>query len=75
MQNMFLGTEDLVVLHSQVSELQRAIAHQGRVLAELRRLGEPTVLAEKFLARLQTRLVERQVHLDNLTRDAANENE
>jgi hypothetical protein len=44
MQNMFLGTEDLVVLHSQVSELQRAIAHQGRVLAELRRLGEPTVL-------------------------------
>jgi hypothetical protein len=68
---MFLGTDDLVALHSQVSELSRAIVHQQRVLAELQRLGEPTALAEKFLARLQTQLAERQVRLDRLTNDAA----
>jgi hypothetical protein len=68
---MFLGTDDLVALNSQVSELFRAIVHQQRVLAELQRLGEPTALAEKFLARLQTQLAERQVRLDRLTNDAA----
>jgi hypothetical protein len=47
---MFLGTDDIVALHSQVSELHRAIVHQERVLAELQRLGEPSALAEKFLA-------------------------
>jgi hypothetical protein len=72
---MFLGTDDLVALHSQVSELGRAIAHQERVLAELRRLGEPTALAEKFLGRLRTKLAERQAQLDNVARDTANENE
>ena len=64
---MFLGTDDIVALHSQVSELQRAIVHQERVLAELQRLGEPTALAEKFLARLQAQLAERQQHLGSLT--------
>jgi hypothetical protein len=71
---MFLSSDDIVSLHSQVSELQRAITHQERVLAELRRLGEPTALAEKFLARLQARLAERQQHLHSLTGAAANEN-
>ena len=71
---MFLSTDDIVDLHSQVSELHRAIVHQERVLAELQRLGEPTALAEKFLTRLQAQLTERQQHLDNLTNNAANEN-
>lgn len=71
---MFLATDDIVSLHSQVSELQRAIVHQERVLAELQRLGEPTALAEKFLARLRAQLAEREQHLDRMTRDAANEN-
>lgn len=71
---MLLSTDDIVALYSQVSELHRAIVHQERVLAELQRLGEPTALAEKFLARLQARLAERQAHLDSLTSDAANEN-
>ena len=71
---MFLSTDDIVALHSQVSELHRAIVHQERVVAELQRLGEPTALAEKFLARLQTQRAERQEHLDNLASSAANEN-
>ena len=71
---MFLSTDDIVALHSQVSELHRAIVHQERVVAELQRLGEPTALAEKFLARLQTQRAERQEHLDNLASIAANEN-
>jgi hypothetical protein len=71
---MFLSTDDIVALHSQVSELHRAIVHQERVLAQLQRLGEPTALAEKFLARLQAQLAERQAHLDSLTNNAANEN-
>lgn len=71
---MFLGADDIVSLHSQVAELQRAIAHQERVLGELRRLGEPTALAEKFLGRLRTQLFERREHLANLAQDAANEN-
>jgi hypothetical protein len=71
---MFLSTDDIVALNSQVSALCRAILHQKRVLAELQRLGEPTALAEKFLTRLQAQLTERQQHLDNLTNNAANEN-
>ena len=71
---MFSSTDDIVAQHSEVSELHRAIVHQERVLAELRRLGEPTALAEKFLARLQAQLAERQHHLDSLTNNAANEN-
>jgi len=71
---MFLDADDVISLHSQVSELHRAIVHQERVLVELQRLGEPTALAEKFLARLQARLAERQQHLDRLTHAAANEN-
>lgn len=38
---MFLITDDIVALHSLVSELYRAILHQKRVLAELQRLGAP----------------------------------
>jgi hypothetical protein len=38
---MFLDADDVVALHSQISELQRAIVQQERVLAELQRLGEP----------------------------------
>lgn len=71
---MFLSTDDIVALHSQVSELHRAIVHQERVLAELQRLGEPTALAEKFLVRLQAQLAARQHCLDSLTNSAANEN-
>jgi hypothetical protein len=71
---MFLSTDDIVALHSQVSELHRAIVHQERVLAELQRLGEPTPIAEKFLARLQAQFAERQHHLDSLTNNAASEN-
>ena len=71
---MYSSTDDVVALHSQVSELQRAIIHQERVLAELRRFGEPTALAEKFLTRLQTQLADRQRHLTNMISDVANEN-
>ena len=71
---MFLGTDDIVALHSQVSVLYRAIVHQERVLVELQRLGESTALAEKFLARLRAQLAERRPHLDSLTNNAANEN-
>ena len=71
---MFSSTDDIVALHSQVSEMQRAVVHQERVLAEMQRLGEPTALAEKFLARLQAQIAERQQHLHNLPNNAANEN-
>ncbi|UVC12447.1 hypothetical protein IHQ71_31110 (plasmid) [Rhizobium sp. TH2] len=64
---MFLDAGDIISLHSQISELQRAIGQQERVFAELQRLGEPTALAEKFLGRLRARLSERQQHLDRLT--------
>ena len=70
---MFPDADDAVSLHSQISELQRAITQQERVFAELQRLGEPTVLTAKFLGRLQTRLSERQKHLARLTHAAADE--
>lgn len=41
---MFLSTDDIVALHSQVSELHRAIVHQQRVLADTRRLPRFTRL-------------------------------
>jgi hypothetical protein len=49
------------------------LLQKERVLAELQRLGEPTALGEKFLARLKAQLAERQHHLDSLTNSAANE--
>jgi hypothetical protein len=72
-RQMFLDADDIVSLHSQVSELQRAVVQQERVLTELQRLNEPTKLAEKFLARLRAQLVERQLHLDKMIEIAANE--
>ncbi|UVC12244.1 hypothetical protein IHQ71_28835 (plasmid) [Rhizobium sp. TH2] len=70
---MFLDADDIISLHSQISELQRAITQQERFLAELQRLNEPTALAAKFLARSHTRLSERQKRLARLTDAAANE--
>lgn len=71
---MPLNENDIVLAHSQVSELERAVAHQERVLAELMRLHEPTALAEKFLARLRAQLIERKQDLDDRTTAVANEN-
>lgn len=45
---------------ASVSRLEASIAQQERVLAELKRLDEPTALAEKFLERLKEALESRR---------------
>lgn len=46
--------------YMSVARLEATIQQQERVVAELRRLGEPTVLAEKFLAKLKDSLATRR---------------
>jgi hypothetical protein len=68
-------TEQLAALDRQIAQGERAIAMQRRVLATLRRLGKPTLQAERLLANsamIQSRfLQDRGLIASNLERRAA----
>lgn len=63
---MFLDDHDMTAVSSGITTAERGISHQEKVVAELRRLGEPTHLAEKFLIRLRDTLEMRKLYRDKL---------
>ncbi|MDB5556084.1 MAG: hypothetical protein JWL86_6068 [Rhizobium sp.] len=63
---MFLDDQDMTAVSSGIATSERSIATQEKIVAELRRLGEPTHLAEKFLARLRDTLEMRRHYRDKL---------
>lgn len=71
---MLSGIEDIASQLNQISELERQIKQQQRILAELQRLAKPTALAEKFLRRLQDQLAEAVRRHDQFSQSAANSN-
>jgi hypothetical protein len=67
----FLDEQDMTSIDSGVGTIEHGIIHQEKVIAELRRLGEPTHLAEKFLSRLRDTLEARRRHDDRGAAGAA----
>ena len=63
---MFLDDKDMTALNSGIITAERGISQQEKIVAELRRLGEPTHLAEKFLVRLRDTLEMHRQHRDKL---------
>jgi hypothetical protein len=63
---MFLDDQDMTAVNSGIATSERSIATQEKIVAELRRLGEPTHLAEKFLTRLRYTLEMRRHYRDKL---------
>jgi hypothetical protein len=63
---MFLDDQDMTAVTSGIATSERSIATQEKIVAELRRLGEPTHLAEKFLTRLRDTLEMRRQYRDKL---------
>ncbi|UVC09508.1 hypothetical protein IHQ71_02465 [Rhizobium sp. TH2] len=63
---MFLDDQDMTAVNSGIATSERGIATQEKIVAELRRLGEPTHLAEKFLTRLRDTLEMRRHYRDKL---------
>ena len=57
---MFLDKDDMTAVDSGIALMERGIRQQERIITELRRLGEPTQLAEKFLLRLRDTLETRR---------------
>jgi hypothetical protein len=68
---MFLDDQDMTAVSSGIATSERGIATQEKIVAELRRLGEPTHLAEKFLARLRETLEMRKHYRDKLVASKA----
>lgn len=64
----FLMDEDMTAPDDGVASMERGIRHQEKIVAELRRLGEPTQLAEKFLLRLRHTLEAHRRHRDVVAR-------
>lgn len=63
---MFLDDQDMTAVNGGIATSERGIAAQEKIVAELRRLGEPTHLAEKFLIRLRDTLEMRRQYRDKL---------
>jgi hypothetical protein len=63
---MFLDDQDMTAVNGGIATSERSIATQEKIVAELRRLGEPTHLAEKFLLRLRDTLEMRRHYRDKL---------
>ena len=61
----FLTKEDMDAADCRLATMERGIRQQEKIIAELRRLGEPTQLAEKFLMRLRDTLEARKFHRRN----------
>lgn len=63
---MFLDDKDMTAVNSGIRTAERGVSAQEKIVAELRRLGEPTHLAEKFLTRLRDTLEMRKHYRDKL---------
>ena len=63
---MFLDEDDMTAVDSGIALMERGIRQQERIITELRRLGEPTQLAEKFLLRLRDTLETRRHYRDRM---------
>ena len=63
---MFLDDNDMTAVISGIATSERSIAAQEKIVAKLRRLGEPTHLADKFLVRLRDTLEMRKHYRDKL---------
>jgi hypothetical protein len=63
---MFLDEDDMTAVDGGIALMERGIRQQERIIAELRRLGEPTQLAEKFLLRLRDTLETRRYYRDRM---------
>jgi hypothetical protein len=66
---MFLDEADMTAVDRGIALMERGIRQQERVICELRRLGEPTQLAEKFLLRLRDTLEMRRHYRDRMLVD------
>ena len=66
---MFLDKDDMTAVDSGIALMERGIRQQERIFCELRRLGEPTQLAEKFLLRLRDTLETRRHYRDRMLVD------
>ena len=67
---MFLDNDDMTAVDSGIALMERGI-RQERIITELRRLGEPTQLAEKFLLRLRDTLETRRHYRDRMLVESA----
>lgn len=63
---MFLTEEDMTSVYARIASVESGIKQQEKIVAELRRLGEPTHLAEKFLRRLRDTLETRRHYRDTM---------
>jgi hypothetical protein len=63
---MFLDEDDSTAVDSGIALMERGVLQQERIISELRRLGEPTQLAEKFLLRLRDTLEARRHYRDRI---------
>lgn len=63
---MFLDEDDMTEVDSGIAMMERGIRQQERIIAELRRRGEPTYLAERFLIRLRDTLETRLHYRDRM---------
>lgn len=63
---MFLDEDDMTEVDSGIALMERGIRQQERIIGELRRLGEPTQLAERFLMRLRDTLEARRHYRDRM---------
>ena len=68
---MFLDKDDMTAVDSGIALMERGIRQQERIITELRRLGEPTQLAEKFLLRLRDTLETRRHYRDRMLVESA----
>lgn len=68
---MFLDEDDMTAVDRGIALMERGIRQQERIISELRRLGEPTQLAEKFLMRLRDTLETRRHYRDRMLVDVA----
>jgi hypothetical protein len=67
---MFLDEDDMTAVDNGIALMERGIRQQERIISELRRLGEPTQLAEKFLLRLRDTLEARRHYRDRMLVDS-----
>ena len=63
---MFLDEDDMLEVDNGIAMMERGIRQQESIIAELRRLGEPTHLAEKFLMRLRDTLETRRHYRERM---------
>jgi hypothetical protein len=64
---MFLDQDDMTEVDGGIAWMERGIRQQEKIIVELRRRGEPTQLAERFLLRLRDTLEARRHYRDRMT--------